>query len=539
MPHPSQPERLWITAFALAFAFDLLFWGTNPGLSFTLWIVLCLTGLFLNAYWQKKRPSWLSYPLATVTIALAATNMLRAEPFSRGFSAFLAMSCLALLAATLLSGNWLFYRLGDYVIASFKLLAAAIVRGAGNHAETPAQVNPPAQSDAPAVKKPQTPNPMWQFVRRTFPVVRGLIITLPILGVLGALLASADPVFGDRLRAVLGVFDLRHLPEYLFRLVYILVFSYAFGGLFLHAVLPYPTEERPDPNTAWKSRFLGSTECFVILSGVILLFVFFLALQFRYLFGGQANISETGYTYSDYARRGFFELVWVTVLTIALYLGLGTITRRETPAIQRTFSVFSILLLALLLLILISALQRMLLYEAAYGFTRLRSYTHIFILWLGALLLAAMVLEGVRRPGHFGLAFLIFTLGFGLTFTFLNLDGTIARLDIDRARAGFDLDVNHLTALSADAIPTLANAYLDKSLPDAARQRSGAALACYSITAAAHSVGSDWREYNYPAVNALKIVNGLDLKRFIVNSDRGKEVQVNGETINCYGYSSD
>ena len=229
----------------------------------------------------------------------------------------------------------------------------------------------------------------------------------------------------------------------------------------------------------------------------------------------------------------------MSVLSIALYLGLGAVTRREKPTTQRLFRFLSILLLTLLLLILVSALQRLLLYEAAYGFTRLRTYTHIFIFWLGALLLATMVLEGVRRPGHFGLAFLLFSLGFGLTFTFLNLDGTIARLDLDRARNGSELDVNHLTALSADAIPVLANAYTNPAESQAIRERSGAALACYSIVSAAHSVGSDWRAYNFAEAKALRTVTGLDLKSYLWAADRGIEVHLNGETIPCYGYSAD
>jgi len=54
-------------------------------------------------------------------------------------------------------------------------------------------------------------------------------------------------------------------------------------------------------------------------------------LQVQYLFGAQSNITAQGYTYAEYARRGFFELVVVAVLSLGLHLVLGTVTRREKP----------------------------------------------------------------------------------------------------------------------------------------------------------------------------------------------------------------
>ncbi len=72
--------------------------------------------------------------------------------------------------------------------------------------------------------------------------------------------------------------------------------------------------------------FLGFTESTVVLIAVDLLFALFVFIQFRYLFGGQANITPVGYTYSEYARRGFGELVAVAFLSLGLILGLGAYT---------------------------------------------------------------------------------------------------------------------------------------------------------------------------------------------------------------------
>ena len=190
--------------------------------------------------------------------------------------------------------------------------------------------------------------------------------------------------------------------------------------------------------------FLGWTETGIILGAVNLLFITFVIIQVRYLFGGSANITETGYTYAEYARRGFGELVGVAVLSLVLYLGLSTITKQDSRASRVGFTVLSVLLMANVLVILASSFQRLRLYENAYGFSQLRTYTHIFIFWLAGLILATIVLELVRRRGHFALVLLSVVVGFGISLAVINVDGFIVNRNVDRALAGEEFDIAYL-----------------------------------------------------------------------------------------------
>ena len=122
-----------------------------------------------------------------------------------------------------------------------------------------------------------------------------------------------------------------------------------------------------------------------MLGSVVILFAAFVAIQFQYFFGGQANIHIEGYTYAEYARKGFGELVAVAFFSLLLLLGLGAITRRDTESQRKTFSSLGVGLVGLVLVMLISAFQRLALYESAYGFSRLRAYTHVFMIWLALL----------------------------------------------------------------------------------------------------------------------------------------------------------
>ncbi|MEJ2266384.1 MAG: DUF4173 domain-containing protein, partial [Anaerolineales bacterium] len=193
----------------------------------------------------------------------------------------------------------------------------------------------------------------------------------------------------EQLRDFLQFFDIENIAEYIFRLTYILVLAFLLSGVYLHALLQSQDEKLSTGESTWYSSFLNWLAAVTVLVCVDLLFTFFVIIQFRYFFGGRANIALDGFTYAEYARRGFGELLAVAFISFLVFLGLSAITRREQARSRWAFSASGIVLVALVAVILVSAFQRLLLYEAAYGFTRIRTYTHVFMLWLG-LLLAAM-----------------------------------------------------------------------------------------------------------------------------------------------------
>ena len=114
---------------------------------------------------------------------------------------------------------------------------------------------------------------------------------------------------------------LEKLPEYIFRLIYILVFGYALAGTFLHSASQSNEEKLIGEDKPAIPPFLGFTETSIVLGSVVILFAFFVVIQFQYFFGGQTNIHIDGYTYSEYAVRGFGELVTVAFFALLLLLG--------------------------------------------------------------------------------------------------------------------------------------------------------------------------------------------------------------------------
>jgi hypothetical protein len=331
--------------------------------------------------------------------------------------------------------------------------------------------------------------------KRFWAISRGVLIALPIVAIFAALLSSADLVFAQRLNDFVKLFRLENLPEYIFRGVYILIGAYALAGVILHAAQKSLDEKLVGMEKPLVPAFLGFTEATVVLGAVVVLFAVFVVIQFQYFFGGQTNIGVAGYTFSEYARRGFGELVTVALFSLLLFLGLSGIVKRQNQTQRRVFSGLGIGMVALVGVMLISAFQRLLLYEAAYGFSRLRMYTHIFMIWLGALLAVVVVLDVLRKERLFALAALLASIGFALTLAIVNVDGTIVRQNVARTAAGQDLDVAYLASLSPDAVPVLVESLLDGKLTPGTRNGIGAALACRLNAERSRNADTDWRGF--------------------------------------------
>ncbi len=205
----------------------------------------------------------------------------------------------------------------------------------------------------------------------------GIALAFPFLLVFAFLFASADAVFSN---AVSNVFDLRNwsIGELIGRVLLTGLFAWVGGGLFLLA--GRGAETTMSPLLPRLRGLLSSTAGATTLLAVDALFLFFVALQVAYLFGGIDTLNATGLSYSAYARRGFFELIAVAALAGGLLFAVELVVAGRTR-----FYVGAALMLALAtLVIVVSAAYRMQLYQLAYGWTEQRFYALAGIVWLGA-----------------------------------------------------------------------------------------------------------------------------------------------------------
>ena len=522
----SNPTRFWWTMVALGWVFDFLFWKKAPGINFAIYAVLCISVGILVLRADGHHPARKSLFLLPLIAFFAVMTFIRLEPMTVFLSVALTLFFMGLFAISFLGGRWPSYNLLDYLNGFLRLLGSMIARPLGFSAEMKRE----AASNGEQGVKGRGASKVW-------PVVRGILIALPIVAIFATLLSSADVVFSQRLEDFIELFKLEKLPEYIFRLVYILVGAYALAGVFLHAATQSKDEKLVGEEKSVIPMFLGFTESAIVLGSVTVLFAAFVFIQFQYFFGGQTNIQIDGYTYSEYARRGFGELVTVAFFSLLLILSASSVTRRETEIQRRIFSGLEIGIVVLVVVMLVSAFQRLVLYETAYGFSRLRTYTHVFMLWLALLLVAVVALEIVHRERAFALAALVASLGFTLSLGLMNVDGFIVRQNVDRAVQGEEFDATYLAGLSTDAVPALAAAYQTQSLPVSVKEGVGAALACYGSNQNRDGDSLPWQSFHFSRANATRILSSLQTELKEYQMDNGDRSYValtpSGEEVRC------
>ncbi len=289
-------------------------------------------------------------------------------------------------------------------------------------------------------------------------VVWSVAATVVILVVFGTLLSSADAAFSRVLGAV--------IPEISVSGVFRWLFLAAVGGLIAVAAV-YTIAAPPDLAAVDRptSRRLGLVEWALPIATLVVLFGGFVAVQFTVLFGGQQHVLKTtGLSYAEYARSGFWQLVVVTLLTLAV---LGAVTRwarRDRQLDRVLLRVLLGLLSALTVVIVVSALSRMYAYQKVYSFTGERIFVMAFELLLGAVFLMILV-AGVRWRGGW-IPRLTAALGVAmlLGLAVLNPEDYAAHRNVARYEETGRIDAWYLRALSADATPALA------ALPDPIRR---------------------------------------------------------------------
>lgn len=515
-----HPNRLWIVALALGWAFDFLFWQKPAGINFAIFATLCMAGglylLLSNGIRPASRSLWLAAPFAFFVVI----SFLRQESLTVFLAYSLTLFAMTLFVLNYLSGRWIEYSLGDYFKNAVNLVASMVAQPVSFGAEARK-----VQAEKGEVKKSL---PIW-------PILRGLLFALPVVAIFASLLASADVVFSQQLDKFVELFKLEKLPEYIFRGIYISIGAYFIAGTILHAATKSKDEKLVGEDKPVIAPFLGFTEASIVLGSVFALFLAFVVIQFQYFFGGNANIHIDGYTFSEYARKGFGELVTVAFFTLLMLLSLSGITRRESEGQRRTFSGLGVGLVLLVLVMLVSAYQRLMLYETAYGFSRLRTYTHVVLIWIGLLLIATIVLEILRRERAFALAAILAALGFAVSLSLLNVDAFIVRQNVQREVRGQTdykddfspssrvegetLDAAYFLDLSDDAVPALVDAYRTPSLPASVKEKVGAALACIRYERSLDKRDIPWQSFHLSRFQADQSLTQVktSLDKFKVN----------------------
>jgi Domain of unknown function (DUF4153) len=345
--------------------------------------------------------------------------------------------------------------------------------------------------------------------RHALALTRGVILATPIIILFGTLFSSADAVFHSFVRTIFD-FDIEAIVRHG---MWIGFFTWIVGGYLrgLNTTAPLITPQPPGQRLS-----LGILEIGTVLGLLNVLFLLFVIIQVEYLFGGAPHVRLTpGLTYAEYARSGFFELVAVSALLLPLLLLCHYLLRKSEHHGELVFRLLAGTLIGLLFVVMMSAVQRMLVYVAEFGLTELRFYTTAFMGWLGVVFVI-FVLTVVRgRREYFAFATLLSGFVAVTVFYLLNPDGRIAEINISRVKEGHGLDPAYIASLSDDAVPHLVNALPEIEEP----YRTDLRTLLLQHHGSQEEI--DWRTWNLSRQEARAAMSRLMISRPVLRTPSG------------------
>lgn len=276
-------------------------------------------------------------------------------------------------------------------------------------------------------------------------VILGVIITIPVILVLVGLLSSADPIFS---KLISNLFSLEW-----FRVenwVIIRTIALVLTAIIVLPFFSFKIKERFVSRLGANSN-LGKLPgvAYILSLSVLTVISLFLVIQFKYLF---ANVAETELiqfgvqTYSEYVRRGFSELLLVSVV-IYLVSGFSFVVYRSAKQAS-ALQLINFLLLSEAAIFVLSIFRRIYLYQSLHGFTRVRIYGGAFLI-LMIVLTAILALRHLKPKAQWYIYELLATFAFVFIITGISVDTLITNYSPPTVNG--EVDYVYISRLSADA----------------------------------------------------------------------------------------
>lgn len=324
-------------------------------------------------------------------------------------------------------------------------------------------------------------------------IAAALILTIPCGIILVMILANADMVFSLKTESFIGEAANLINPHFIFIMLCGIV-----AGLFLFGIT-YHMYEPCKTNIDTKIRFKGDHLIInTFISAISIVYTLFAVVQFKYLFAGSAL--PEGLTYTEYARKGFFELLALTGVNIGIILVVISLTKETNKKWTCVTKALCHYLCAMTVILLASSFYRMFLYINSDGLTRLRLFV-IGFLAFEAIGLAATFFYIAKPKFNITLIYLCVALTYYSILNLVPVDTIIAKEQINRFLCGQRENIYYVFMLSPDAASSVKYLYDNTTDPKIAE-----ACRCYLEDAVLSEIPDRWQRYNLATETAKNIL---------------------------------
>lgn len=266
-------------------------------------------------------------------------------------------------------------------------------------------------------------------------IILGLLLTAPITLIVVNLLISADNNIERLFNKLIDGFYYNINVSFIFQVLFgFLIGCYIFGMMYTNI---YNKSNNKYNDITYEIKFNNYRVCpsMMIYSGLTplcILYIIYIISQIGYFINAFSGNLYEGYTYSEYARRGFFELTTISFINLIVISVANTLCKRIGETYQDkkplTLKIYNIIFYSFTIFIIITAMSKMFLYISEYGLTRLRVYTSWFMILLG-LIFIIMIVREFKEFNISSIYRVVFITMFGL-LCFSRVDKIIATTNI-------------------------------------------------------------------------------------------------------------
>jgi len=476
-------EKMYTIAITLILAiiYDKFFTGKQLGIS-TLIFYVMFTGFFLWSVRKQVRfKNGIGFIMIIPTLMLALNYSIHSNGFLNNFNGVMIFAFIAISNSMIryenitLNSKRLIIKICNRVIKSI-----------------PQNILKPFLF----IKSSITINNKKEKSATKKNIIRGLIISIPLLVVILILLTSADMVFKNYVTNLsMGIADINigSITSHLLVVIiaFFIIFSYIWSFKY-----NYDEEEDNKKIMQWEPITV-----LTIIFVINIVYLLFSIVQFSYLYGGGSNFLPHEFTYSEYARKGFFELFAVTIINFTILISSMKFIKKDKKIINTVSNILLSTLVIFTINLLFSAHYKMSLYEQIYGFTYLRIFVHIFMLMLFMLFIVALIGIWNRRI-PINKVLIVIVLIMYILINYINVDKIIAEKNIDIYYKTQKIDVLYLESLSYDVIPQIL-----KLKNDSNSEISSEVNRYIDDVKKELSEENSWYEFNYSKYKARKVIN--------------------------------
>ncbi len=215
-------------------------------------------------------------------------------------------------------------------------------------------------------------------------IMFGLLCALPVLVIIVPLLLSDDAFSGMMSSIFVGLGN-----------SVLIVFKIVFGvGLSILVVSYGLSLKFGRFSNAKESNLVGIDNTYIIsfLSAISVCYLLYLFSQLAYFFSAfNGFLPNQDITYSEYARKGFFEMCIIAVINLTLVFLSMLFSKKQGGKVCVGIRVMTTFIAIFTLIIIATAISKMVLYIGEYGMTVLRITTSAFMIFLAVAFLSVIL----------------------------------------------------------------------------------------------------------------------------------------------------